>query len=65
MLSPRGQAGLETKILASALASAWSWLDIKVCGFDHNSAYVVTYHLVLFIYLTLSFPLALASTSRN
>jgi len=30
-----------------------------------NSAYVVTHHSVRFIYLTLSFPLALASTSRN
>jgi len=30
-----------------------------------NSAYVVTHHSVLFIYLTLSFPLVLASTSRN
>ena len=30
-----------------------------------NSAYVVTHHSVLFIYLTLPFSLALASTSRN
>jgi len=30
-----------------------------------NSAHVVTHHSVLFIYLTLSFPLALAWTSRN
>jgi len=30
-----------------------------------NSAYFVTHYLVFFIFLTLSFPLALASSSRN
>ena len=55
--------GLGLGLGLEALASAWPRPDIKVCGFDHNSAYVVTYHLVLFNYLTLSFPLA--STSRN